>query len=82
MAGRSLPQLRCDNFEVCGSMRLTTEGRDKEFDKARVKGWHIFDGETYGGKRLMSVLCDKCVGTSRSRPLSTTEPLKNDQTLF
>jgi len=82
MPGRSLPQLRCDNFEVCGSMRFTTEERDKEFAKARVKGWHIFDGETHGGKRLMSVLCDKCVGTSRSRPLSNAEPLNNDQTLF
>lgn len=70
----------CDNAQAllnpCGSAFARNEQR------ARAKGWHIWEGETMGGKHQRIVLCPRCIGTSRSRLPSEARPLQDDQTLF
>lgn len=69
--------LVCDNFDSCSSVRwLADENR------ARAAGWHIWEGSTQSGKHQRVVLCPQCIGTHRTRLLSASQPLPEDQTLF
>lgn len=59
--------IACDNYETCGSVAQWRGSTQATYQSARVKGWHIFQGSTMGGAQLTAVICDKCIGTNRSR---------------
>jgi hypothetical protein len=67
----------CDNFATCNE----TVFHDSE-ERARVKGWHIWEGTTMGGKHQRVVLGPRCVG-KRQRPDKDLPPLMpGDQTMI
>lgn len=59
--------LKCDNYATCRSSMWSQGEWGLTTSIARAKGWHIFDGETIGGKPMSAILCPQCVGTNRSR---------------
>lgn len=70
--------LICDNFAHCNSSVLLeiTE------DRARAAGWHLWSGETMGGKWAEVRLCPKCAGR-HSRPDAHLPPLQpGDSTMI
>jgi hypothetical protein len=69
---------------TCQTAAFLSHGRETEKVAllARVKGWHIFEGETLGGTTTVVHLCPKCVGTNRSKLPPAPERLDGDQTLF
>lgn len=72
--------LRCDNYAICHS-EITEQGsRAATAERARAKGWHLFDGVTLGGSRLISVLCRQCVG--RRQLERAPETLPGQEELF
>lgn len=64
--------LYCDRFSACES-KILDRGPDTE-SAARAKGWHIWRGQTMGGKDQEVHLCHKCVESGR-RMLKTAEAL-------
>lgn len=66
--------INCDNYSDCNSMVLDQGSVAATVAKARARGWHLFTGPSLTGKPLDVVLCDRCVGTPRSR---VPEPIKN-----
>lgn len=62
----------CDRVDVCHS-RILDRGKDTE-NVARAKGWHIWRGQTMGGKDQEVTLCHKCVEAGR-RLLKRVEAL-------
>lgn len=68
----------CDNYSVCNS--YLADGITPE--RARAKGWHMFDGTDQGGREHKAVLCPRCIDTKR-RALDPAPPLQpGDQELF
>jgi hypothetical protein len=67
----------------CTSL-LLAHGLDKGklAAKASAKGWHLFEGMTFGGNPLESHLCPACIGTNRSKLPPAPPRLEEDQTLF
>lgn len=57
--------LYCDNYATCGALVFDQGSPDRTRFKARARGWHIYDGMTYGGEQHHGVLCPRCVGTTR-----------------
>jgi len=71
MAATTLPeadQLRCDNYVLCREVTLRLSSQEETYARARVKGWHIFDGFTIGWVEVHWVLGPACVGAHRRGP--------------
>jgi hypothetical protein len=68
----------CDNYSVCNS--YLQDGITE--DRARVKGWHLFNGTDQGGKEHKAVLCPRCVDTKRRTLDPAPLPQLGDQQLF
>lgn len=72
----------CDNYSTCNSMVLDQGSVAKTVARARARGWHLFVGPSLTGKKLDVVLCDGCVGTSRSRGPAPPKQLEGQEHLF
>lgn len=67
----------CDRYSVCNAMLV-----DQTEDRARAKGWAIWEGTTMAGKQTRVVLCPRCVDAHRRRLDPHPVPLPGDQSLF
>lgn len=75
-----MPNLFCDNYRTCHQV-VVDQGTDKLTEaRARARGWHIFHGETMGGRTHNGVLCGQCVGSTR--PQRVQNPLPQDPLWF
>lgn len=76
-----MSQLKCDNWTTCRSEvpEQATEGATTML--ALVRGWHLWSGETLGGKQATVVLCKACVGANRRPERPKPEHLPQE-TLF
>jgi hypothetical protein len=74
--------LYCDNYSTCNSVVLSLKTPEATETKARVRGWHIFDGTTLGGRPHRGVLCPRCVGPSRPPVGSLSKVLPGQEELF
>lgn len=60
-----MKSLFCDNYATCRGMVLGLYTDEATITRARVRGWHIFFGQTTDGRPHQGILCPGCVGTSR-----------------
>lgn len=67
--------MRCDNYDLCQGVT------DRTWPQARVKGWHIFEGETQGGQEVTWILCPACVG-QRGQMARAPRVLEGQEELF
>lgn len=73
--------LYCDNVDACQGTFLGWNSREQTFTRARVRGWHIFDGKTESGTKVTWILCPTCVGR-RGRSPSPPAVLAGQEELF
>lgn len=67
--------LGCD---TCDATVYNMGARGTTLTKARVRGWHVYEGPSADGSRTLSThLCPKCVGSPRS-PLVKRDKLDDD----
>jgi hypothetical protein len=76
------PSLYCDNYSSCNSYLYGLATKEATETKARVRGWHLFDGTTIGGAPHRGTLCPKCVGPHRGPVISGRRVLEGQEALF
>ncbi len=76
--GPQAGDLTCDNYPDCGEWLayVTTS-----FDRARAKGWHVYQGETSAGVAVTWILGPVCVG-KRARLSIPPKVLPGQEELF
>lgn len=79
---RNMEDLRCDRFEVCGGIVPDQGSAGATLARARARDWHVFRGETLGGRYVEVTLCWACVGSPRARLPRTSSVLDGQEGLF
>lgn len=69
-----MTELYCDRSVACGS-KLSDANEKLVIQRARVRGWRIYDGISMTGKPITVVLCNKCL----KEPLTRSEPVLEGQ---
>lgn len=69
----------CDRIDVCGSM-IMDRGADTE-NVARARGWHLWKGQTMGGRDQEVTLCPVCVEAGRRFLGPRAQPLEGQEEL-
>lgn len=58
--------LHCDNYATCNQTVRFYLDTKQTYERARAKGWHIWTGQTMGGRDRTVILCARCVGGHRA----------------
>lgn len=73
--------LACDNYTICGEWVAGQGTEAATLARARARGWHIYEGQTHGGKDVRWVLGPFCVG-ARGRLAPAPRVLDGQGELF
>lgn len=76
------PSLYCDNYSTCNSYLYGLATKEATETKARVRGWHLYEGVTMGGAPHLGVLCPKCIGPHRAPVIRVCPVLDGQEALF
>lgn len=67
--------MRCDNHVTCGAEVPEQASEAATAMLALARGWHLWRGETLGGKPGRVALCRACVGANRRPERPQIDPL-------
>ncbi len=54
--------LYCDNYRTCNGISVLLDTDHETYERARARGWHVWQGETMGGTIRQVILCHRCAG--------------------
>lgn len=77
----NIGNLSCDNYDLCGNTFPEQGSVGDTLARARVRGWHVFQGRTYGFMLVNWYLCPECVG-KRARLPKAPAVLPGQEELF
>ena len=70
--------LYCDRYSHCNGFIVSRDMLADTEMYARSKGWHIWRGETMGGKESEVILCGRCVQSHRRNLAPAPSPMEGD----
>ena len=73
-----MSQLKCDNYVSCRSAVPEQASETATQMLALARGWHLWAGETLGGRWGRVTLCKVCVGAHRRPERPAPEHLAQD----